>query len=226
MGDTKSNVENKGTQKLNLIPFYNKGMKTKGMKVNVLKGEQSDYSSISFEHGYGQLSKAGAVVQEGVKGKVTIDLEIETYSSQAYQATTEEIKSEVDSHVYEHLQETEHSQNYSSWWFWLFSSSGKDYEHYKNETQDSVSISNQSITHALTNNFSENKQTFHVTGEFTVEGTSKIPTTVYLFIETLHITTKDGSTTTVISSTPVAADSNGDTSSVKTDGKLNIIPLG
>lgn len=224
MGDTKSNVENKGTRKLNLIPLYNSGTRTE--EKNTLKGEQSNFSSVSFEHGYGQLSKTGAVVQEGVKGKVTIDLEIETYSSQAYQATTDEVKSEVDSHIYEHLQETESSQNYSSWWFWLFSSSGKDYEHYKNETQDSVSISNQSITHSLTNNFSENKQTFHVTGEFTVEGTSKIPTTVYLFIETLHITTKDGNTTTVISSTPVAADASGDTNGVKADGKLNIIPLG
>lgn len=191
-----------------------------------LKNEQSDYSSITFEHGYGQLTKAGATVQAGVKGKVSIDLQIETYGSQSYHATSEEIKSKVDTHIYEHLKETESSQNYSDWWFWLFSSSGKNYQHYKDSTQDTVSLSDQTITNSLTNNFSEQKQTFHVSGDFTIEGTSMIPTTVFLFIETLNITTKDGSTTTVISSTPVAADANGNTSNVKTDGKLNIIPLG
>lgn len=221
MDNKKKIVENTGTGKLKLVPLYN----AKDATCNSNE-ESSKYSSITFQHGYGQLSKAGAVVQKGVKGTVTIDLEIESYSSQAYQATTDEIKSEVDTQIYNHLQETEHSQNYSSWWFWLFSSSGKDYEHYKDETQDTVSINNQSITDSLTNNFSENRQTFRVTGEFTVEGTSMIPTTVYLFIETLNITTKDGSTTTVISSTPVAADADGNTSNVKTDGKLNIIPIG
>lgn len=191
-----------------------------------LKNEQSDYSSITFEHGYGQLTKAGATVQAGVKGKVSINLQIETYNSQSYHTTTEEIKSKVDTHIYEHLKESESTQNYSNWWFWLFSSSGKNYEHYKDSTQDTVSLSDQAITNSLTNNFSEKRQKFEVTGDFTIEGTSMIPTTVFLFIETLNITTKDGSTTTVISSTPVAADANGNTSNVKTDGKLNIIPLG
>lgn len=54
-----------------------------------------------------------------------------------------------------------------------------------------------------------------------------IPTTAYLFVEMLQIKTRDGDTTTVINSSPIAADASGDISNVRTDSgqKLNILPL-
>lgn len=191
--------------------------------------EKSDFSSVSFQHGYGKLSKIGFSVKgKGIKGKISISMEIETYDSHSYTASTNEVKTVVDTHTYEKLEETEVEGNYSSWWFWLFSSSGKSYEHYKNETSDSVTFTDQSITDSLTQNFSKNNQTYKITGEFEVEGTSNIPAEVYLYVETLIITTKDGSTTTVINSNNVdIADDKGNKGDAKiTDGKLNILPLG
>lgn len=206
-------------QQLRIVPLFDVSYP------KALKAEKSEYSDISFQHGYGQLTRAGVTVRKGVKGKVTVDMAIETYDSASYKASTQEIKNVVTTNTYEHLDETEKRHDYGDWWFWLFSASGEDYQHYKEEVTDSVSISDQTITDSLTNNFSDKKQKIRVKGEFEIEGTSNIPTTAYLFVETLNITTSDGAATTVINTTPVAADAEGNTGTISAEGKLNIIPF-
>lgn len=213
--------------KLNLVPVFNAVYgEEKHTQYPKADGETNAYSSVTYQHGYGQLVKAGAYLTPGVKGTVEIDLELETYDSSSYEASTKEVKNSVSSEVHEHLEETERSSNYSDWWFWLASFSSKDYEHLKNSSTSSISFSDESITDSLTKNFSENKKNYSVKGSFTVEATSDMPVMVYLYIEMLNVTTADGSTTSIINSTPVAADENGDVSKAKvTDGKLNIIPI-
>ena len=54
-----------------------------------------------------------------------------------------------------------------------------------------------------------------------------IPTTAFLFVEMLTITTSEGKSMNVIDSNAVAATEDGDTSKAKIDGspQLNILPL-
>lgn len=193
----------------------------------VLQQEAADFSSVSYQKGYGSIVQAGVSVSGKVSATVTVDLEIETYSSSSYQETSNDYSTYGDTTITEHLRESEKTQDYKDWWFWLFSASGKDHEHYKDSQSETVSITDNRTSQSLTNNFSEKKQTFHVSGTFTVTSDSYVPTTAYLYIEVLNIRTADGSTTTVISqnSQPVAADGNGSTSGLSAQGQLNIVPI-
>lgn len=191
--------------------------------------EQSDYSKISFTHGYGQLSKVGATVQKGVKGYVDISLSITTFSDEFYHAVTKEVSKFLDRETTQKLNESTNSNNHSDWWCAIFaggSNSHNDYQHYKDAKDGVVEFNNSKITDSITENIKGSRQEYKVNGHFDIVGTSNIPTTVYLFIETLTITTADGSTTLVVNSEPVVADAQGNTGKAETSGKLNIIPLG
>lgn len=189
--------------------------------------ESTDYSSFEFRHGYGTLYKAGASVGKGVTAKVKVDLCVSTFTEDSYEVTTNEMKNVLDSSITEHLRETTSQSNHADWWFWLFSNSSSDYQHHKDAHTETVNTTDTTVSNSIKKNFSNNKQDYHITGEFEIVGESVIPTTAYLFVEMLQITTKDGNTTTVINSSPIAADANGDTSKVSTDPsqKLNILPL-
>lgn len=207
-----------------IIPLY-EVKQVPDSDINV--SEDSKFSHYTYTHGYGQISKAGCVLTKGVSGTIKISLEIATYDSEAYEQTTDEIKQYVQTNIHEHLVESERKRNYSDWFFWLTSGSESDYNHQKEHQSDTVSINNQNIVHTMNQKFSENKKTMRVSGEFTVQGSSSIPTEVYLYVETLNITTADGQVTTVINSTPTVADKDGNTNVGNvTDGKLNIVPLG
>lgn len=192
-----------------------------------LSNELDDYTSFELTHGYGCLNKAGVSVMRGVTANVHVDMCISTYAESSYQNTTNEMKNVLDSKVTEHLAESQSKSNHANWWFWLISKNESDYEHHKDSTTETVTTTDTTVSNSVQKNFSNNKQEYHVTGDFTVVGQSNIPTVAYLFVETLQIKTKNGNTTTVINSTPIAADSSGDTSKVSTDSdkKLNIISL-
>lgn len=214
------------SKKLNIIPLLEqpKLLKETGKSVG---STDSQFSKIQFEHGYGQLSKAGCVVMQGVTGEVNISLEVSTYDSEAYKETSKEIKQYIKTETYDHLEECEREQNYNDWFFWLFSDSGKDYQHYKDETNDTVEINDQKVTDIMDKKFSESKKNMKVSGTFQVTGNRAMPTEVYLYIETLNIQTADGQTTTIINSDPVVADKDGDTSAATINsGKLHIVPIG
>lgn len=187
----------------------------------------SQFSKISYTHGYGLLSKAGCVVMQGVTGEVNISLEVTTYDSSAYEQVTNEIEQYVKTDTYNHLTESEHKRNYNDWFFWLFSDASSDYQHYKDSSSESVTINNQKVTNTMDQKFSENRKTMKVNGTFKVTGNTIQPTEVYLYIETLNIKTADGQTTTIINSDPVIADKDGNTDVGNvTDGKLHIVPIG
>ncbi len=207
-----------------IIPMYEvKQIPGSGSNVS----EDSNFSHYTYTHGYGQLSKAGCVLSQGVSGTVNISLEITTYDSEAYEQTTDEIKQYVQTNIHEHLVESEKKHNYSDWFFWLISGSESDYNHQKEHQSDTISINNQNIVHTMNQKFSDSKKTMHVSGEFTVQGCSSIPTEIYLYVETLNITTADGQVTTVINSTPAVGDKDGNTNVGNiTNGKLSIVPLG
>lgn len=207
---------------LKLIPIH-------GVSINpMLKDDQVDFSTISFEKGYGCIVKAGVQVQGAVEADVTVDMVIDTYSSSSYQEATNDYKTYGKTEIEEHLVESEREHDYKDWWFWLFSHSGKSHDHYKDSTTDTVSFTDQNLTKTLTNRFSEKKQSYKVSGTFHIKSTRFVPTTAYLYIELLNIKTQDGSTTTVISqnSQPVAADGNGSTDGLETSGgNLTILPI-
>lgn len=192
-----------------------------------LKDESSDYSTFEFSHGYGSLCSAGVVVSKGVSATVHVDIKISTYAEASYKKTVNEIKNVLDSQITEQLDECSSQKNYSNWWLWLFSANRSDYEHHKNSKTETVNTTDTTVSDSLKQNFSKNKQDYHVTGDFTVVGTSFEPTKAFLFVEMLKIKTKDGNTTTVINSSPTAADEEGytDKASVQPGQKLNIEPL-
>lgn len=198
-------------------------------KNNVLKlsNEEENYSSFDIQHGYGQLYKAGVTVTKGVTVTANVSITISTFSEDSYNNTTNEMKNVLDSKITEHLDESRSQSNYADWWFWLFSSNESQYNEHKEKKDETINTTDTTVINSLKKNFTSNKQDYKVTGTFTVVGQSDIPTTACLFVEMLQIKTKDGSTTTVINSSPIAADEHGDTSKLSTDpsSKLNILPL-
>lgn len=188
---------------------------------------QDDRSSFEFTHGYGMLYKAGVTVSQGVSATVDISVKISTFSKDFYTNTTNEIKNVLDSKITEHLDESIKQSNFANWWFWLFSASESDYNHHKDSQTESVNTTCERVSNSLKKNFSTNKQDYEISGTFTLVGQHDRDTTACLFVEMLQIKTKDGNTTTVINSSPIAADETGDTSKVSTDPnqKLNILPI-
>lgn len=195
----------------------------------VLKDDKMDFSTISFEKGYGSIVKAGIRVQGCVTAAVNVDMILDTYSTSSYKETTNDYSTFGNTEITEHLRESERTQDYKDWWFWLFSASGKDHDHYKDSTSDTVSINDEKLSTSLKNNFSEKKQSYKVSGTFHITSNRYIPTDAYLYIELLNITTKDGSTTTVISpnSQPIVADQNGSTEGLEIAklSRLHIVPI-
>lgn len=216
-------------EKLNILQDVDfKKLYEESKKIEIRSNnEQDDYSSFEFTHGYGMLYKAGVSVEKGVSATVNVSIKISTFSKDFYTNTTNEMRNTLDSKVTEHLDESTSQSNFADWWFWLFSANESDYNHHKDSQTESVNTTDTTVSNSLKKNFSTNKQDYEITGTFTVVGQSQQPTTAYLFVEMLQIKTKDGSTTTVINSSPIAADDTGDTSkvSIDSDKKLNILPL-
>ena len=196
-------------------------------QLRAVAGENVDYSTFELTHGYGQLIKAGAVIQKGVTGTLTVDLKIRSFKETSYKAATDSVRTHMDEKIVEHLDECEKKKNHADWWFWFHSNSESEYEHHKNQNKETITDKDQEKTHALEESFGTDSQEYHVSGTFQVEGQSTIPTTVFLFVEMLTITTSNGQSQHVINSTPIAADGDGDTSAAKVkDGeKLNIVAL-
>lgn len=214
--------------KINIISGLDFNNLTKSLSL-VKNSENTDYSKVSFTHGYGQLSKAGVTVQKGIRGSVDVSLKISTYSEDFYSAVTKDISTLVTKDVSSKLEENIKSKNSANWWFAIFAggnNSNKDYQYYKDSKESSVQFGNSKIVDSLNTHSKDSMGEFEVKGHFEIIGTSNIPTTAYLFIETLTIKTTDGSTMTVVNSEPVAADKDGDKKGLETSGKLNIIPLG
>jgi hypothetical protein len=183
----------------------------------------NDYSSVEFTSGYGSLSSAGATVQKGVTGHISVDLTITSYSEDSYQQVMNEITNTVSKDVHDQLQEHLKERDYGNWWTKLLGiGSGHDVDHYKDEDHASVEITDTTIKNSLEKHMSGSSQSFSIKGEFDITGQSDIPTTVYLFIKTLQIQTSSG-TTNVVSNQTAAADSQGNIQ--PSSGKLNIITL-
>lgn len=189
--------------------------------------EISDFSDFKVTHGYGKLIRVGATVQKGTKTKLQVLIKFTSYKKNSYKAATDRVREHVEKNIVEHLDECERENNQADWWLWFHSSSESDYEHHKQQTSEEIVDSDEEKVKALEDNFSDETQDYEVSGEFEVEGLSMIPTTAYLFVEMLTITTSEGKSMNVIDSAAVAATEDGDTSKVKIDGnpKLNILAL-
>lgn len=183
---------------------------------------------ISYMQGYGQLSKAGATVQIGVIGNISIDLTIESLSKDFYRKTTDEVVNKVSSSIQTELKEKSLKEDYKNWWFAFLAGSSQDKHNsdfYKNYQQNTVDIADTTCYHTVSSNLSSYKQLYHVSGNFQIIGQSYIETTVYLFIETLTIQTSEGSKILIPTQNTVVADANGNTGSALSPSKINIVPL-
>lgn len=185
-------------------------------------------TNISYEQGYGQLSEAGATVQLGVTGNIYIDIMIESLSKDFYRETTDEVINVVSESVRDELKEHCIKEDYKSWWFALFAGGSTDKhssDYYRNQQKDSVNIADTTCYHAISSKMSSYKQQYHVSGDFQIVGQSYIPTTVYLFIETLTVKTQEGTTILIPTQNTAVADKDGNTGSASTSSKINIVPL-
>lgn len=183
---------------------------------------------ISYTQGYGQLSKAGATVQIGVTGTISIDLTIESLSKDFYRKTTDEVVNTVSSSIHNELKEKYLKEDYKNWWFALLAGGSQEKhtsDFYKNQQQSSVDIADTTCYHAISSNLSSYKQLYHVSGNFQIVGQSYIETTVYLFIETLTIQTTESSKILIPTQNTVVADADGNTGSALSPSKINIVPL-
>lgn len=190
---------------------------------NALNSENTDYSKFEVSNGYGQISSAGATVQKGITGHVSISLTIRSFSESSYQATTKTITNTVKSQSADELEAHMQSRDYSSWWYTLLGmGSNKSSDEYRKSTHSSATITENAIKDALEKNMSSNLEEFSVSGSFDIVGTSNIPTTVNLFIKTLTITTSDGNSIVVVSKETAAADNSG--TIVPSSGTINIGP--
>jgi hypothetical protein len=193
---------------------------TAGKELNALSS--NDYSNVEFTSGYGSVSSAGATVQKGVTGHISVDLEIDSYSEDSYQQVISDITHTISADVRDQLEEHLRERDYGNWWTKLLGiGSGHDVDHYKNEDHAKVEITNDTIKNSIEKHMSGSRQSFSVKGNFDITGQSDIPTTVYLFIKTLQIQT-NGGTTNVISNQTAAADSQGNIQ--PSSGKINILP--
>lgn len=190
-------------------------------------GEISDYSDFKITHGYGKLIRAGVTVQKGVKATLEVSIRLTSYKQSSYAAATDTVRNHLDKNIVEHLDECEQRSDHADWWLWFHSSSESEYEHHKEQTSEQIVNTDETKIKALDQSFSGDTQEYEVKGTFEVEGLSMIPTTAFLFVEMLTITTSEGKSMNVIDSTAVAASEDGDTSKAKIDGspKLNIVPM-
>ncbi|MDR0944496.1 MAG: alpha-xenorhabdolysin family binary toxin subunit A [Ruminococcus sp.] len=182
----------------------------------------------SFEQGYGNLSKAGATVQIGVTGHVEIDLEITSLSEKFYTETTNDLQSTFTHETTSEMQRATENNDQQSWWFAFLaggSSSHQTSSDISKQQNGEVTFTDSKVTNSATQNMEKNKQKFRVKGSFDIVGQSYIPTTVYLFIETLTIKTSDGQTILIPTQNVAAADANGNTGAGTPSGKLNITPI-
>lgn len=195
-----------------------------------LSDQSRDESSQTFTYkqGYGQLSRAGATVQLGVTGKLHIDLTIESLSQQFYEDTLKEITNTVSKSVHDELQEACSKKDYSSWWFAFLaagSKSGHDSQYYRRQQSNTVTVDDTKFFNSASSKMSSHKEQFHVSGDFTIVGQSYLPTTVYLFIETLTVQTSEGTSIIIPTQNIAVADAQGNLGAGKTDEKLTILPL-
>lgn len=185
--------------------------------------------TISYTQGYGQLSKAGATVQSGVTGHLHIDLTVESLSQQFYEETLKEITNTVSKDMHDQLREASSKKDYPNWWFAFLagsSQSGHDSGYYRNQQSNTVTVADTKLFHSASSKMSSYKTQFHVSGDFDIVGQSYIPTTVYLFIETLTIQTSEGTSVVIPAPSTVVADAQGNVGAGTTQGKINITPLG
>lgn len=190
-------------------------------------GEISSYSDFKITHGYGKLIRAGVTVQKGVKATLEVSIKLTSYQESSYTAATDTVRTHLDKNIVEHLDECEKKSDHADWWLWFHSSSESEYEHHKKQTSEEIVNTDETKIKALDQSFSGSAQEYEVKGTFEVEGLSMIPTTAFLFVEMLTITTSEGKSMNVIDSNAVAATEDGDTSKAKIDGspKLDILPL-
>lgn len=185
--------------------------------------------SITYTQGYGQLSKAGATVQLGVTGHIEIDLIIKSLSQSFYNDTTNEIINTVSTSISEELKEASSKKDYKKWWFAFLaggSTGSHDSDYYRKQQNSTVTIADTKYFNAASSKISSNEQNFRVYGTFDIVGQSYVPTTVYLFIETLNIKMNDGTTIVIPTQNTAVADKQGQLGVGQTESKLNIVPLG
>lgn len=185
--------------------------------------------TFSYIQGYGQLSKAGATVQLGVTGHLHIDLTVESLSHQFYEDMLKEIKNTVSRNVQDQLKEASSKKDYSSWWFAFLagsSNAGHDSQYYRNQQCNTVTVADTKLFNSASSKMSSHKEQFHVSGDFDIVGQSYIPTTVFLFIETLTIQTSEGSSIVIPTQNTAVADAQGNTGAGTSTNKINITPLG
>lgn len=181
--------------------------------------------TVSYTQGYGQLAKAGATVQQGVKGSIDVNLEIDSLKAEFYTETTKEVINSVTEEVKSELQEYSKEKNYKKWWFAFLagaSDSGHDSNYYEKQTSCNVTTADTKYINAATSKMSSYKQSYSVTGHFEIEGKSEIATTVYLFIEMLTVRTEDGTTILVPTNNVAVADKDGNTGCADAKGHINI----
>lgn len=214
-----------GNYHVNILPEISKKFVS---YENFLKQDVGS-ESITYTQGYGQLSKAGATVQLGVTGHIEIDLIIKSLSKSFYEDTTNEIINTVSSSTAEELKEASSKNDCQSWWFAFLaggSSGSHDSDYYRKQQNNTVTIADTKYFNAASSKMSSNEQNFRVSGTFDIVGQSYVPTTVYLFIETLNIQMADGTTIVIPTQNTAVADAQGQIGAGKMESKINIIPLG
>ena len=198
--------------------------------VSVAHTEDSNVSGqhFSYQQGFGQLSRAGATVQIGVTGHIDVELTMKSLSEEFYQDTTNEITHTVSTSIAQELKETSSSKNYSSWWF-AFLAGGSNNQHdssyYRNMQSNTVNIDNTKYFNSASSKMSSHQQSFKISGKFDIVGQSYLPTTVFLFIETLTVQTSEGTSVVIPTQNTAVADASGNTGGGTTSSKLSITPL-
>lgn len=169
----------------------------------------SEYNNIEYSSGYGMISSAGVVLQQGVTGTIAVSLKIRSFSSESYLATTDAIRNSVGSITESKMRESIANRNYATWWSLLLGQ-GKSYQKQSDIDSTHVDFTDTSISKELKKYMQENSQEFTVEGKFEVTGVSSIPTMVQLYIKTMTITEAISQTkTTVIDNQVAAADTKG-----------------
>ncbi len=201
------------------------------MPLVALSNEEVVGTTYTYSTGFGQLTKAGATVQKGATVTATVDITMKVVTNEQTNSWYNENKhvysTETQHEIESHLSES----NTSSAW-WAIFAHGASGNHNKDEWEHDNTLVVNTTDDQQTNivksmNKLESKDV-NIKGNISITGYSYLPTTAFIFAQISTITFSDGTTAQVINGAdPVAADTKGDTSTVKADPgqKLNIIPI-
>lgn len=201
----------------------------------VATNEDDKYSSMRAQTSYGQVSGVGVQATRGAKVKVAVEMTIHAVTKSQLLDSYHKLATTYNKSEQYHEDQTQYGGGggfgFLGSFFGLFGGGG--YSHSEENSSYNVNANGSQEAKDLVNQVCAlTTSKVNIKGELEVEGFSMMPSTAYVFMETLTVqrTDKSGQTTSVTivddsgSATAVAADSSGKVNG-QVSGKINVQPF-